>query len=192
MAQEIGTRFDDLVLDAVTVILALARRGKGWDAAKRKDKGRMIELGRGLAGERRYALKVGDAALVDRIDALRTSARAQLRMLEGNPDPGDAQLAARLESDVAEYQKAARREASSPPGQSLPARRPENGRSRRPPPARRSPPQSHGDRGAGKDERAARRSRHPEGLMEHEAAEQRRDEGLEERQVGGVRGAHIP
>jgi hypothetical protein len=114
MAQEIATRFDDLVLDAVTAIQAMARRGTGWDAAELQEKGRVVELGRGLAGERRYALKVGDAALVDRLEALRASARAQLRILEAKPSPGDDELAARLESDVAEYARVAGREAPRP------------------------------------------------------------------------------
>lgn len=115
MAQELATRFDDLVLDAVTAIQAMVRRGTTWEGAELQEKGRVVELGRGLAGERRYALKVGDDGLAERLDALRASARAQLRMLEGKAIPGDEELAARLASDVAEYEKAAVRDCSRSP-----------------------------------------------------------------------------
>ena len=67
----------------------------------------MTELGRGLAGERRYAKQVADEALVASIDALKVSAEAQLRMLGGRTTPGDEELAARLDADVAAYKTAA-------------------------------------------------------------------------------------
>jgi hypothetical protein len=109
MAQERPIRFDDLLLDAVTAIQAMVRRGTGWDGALPDEKGRAIELGRGLAGERRYAKQAGDEPLVLRLDALRASSEAQLRMLEGRTTPGDEELAGHLDSDAAEYAMVARR-----------------------------------------------------------------------------------
>jgi hypothetical protein len=106
MGQQAATRFDDLLLDAVSAIQAMVGRGTGWDGAAPEEKGRAIELGRGLAGERRYATQIGDTALVERLDALKASAQAQLRMLEGRTTPGDEELAVRFEADVVDYKKA--------------------------------------------------------------------------------------
>jgi len=109
MEQQTATRFDDLLLEAVTAIQAMVRRGTGWDGAASDEKGRVVELGRGLAGERRYAKQAGDGALLDSLDALRQSAEAQLRMLEGRTVPGDEELAARFDADAAAYAEAAGR-----------------------------------------------------------------------------------
>ncbi len=108
MSQAPVTRFDDLLLEAVTTIQAMARRGKGWDEASPEEKGRVYELGRGLAGERRYAKQANDEALVAGLEALKASAEAQLRMLEGRTVPGDEELAARLDADVATYETSIR------------------------------------------------------------------------------------
>jgi hypothetical protein len=85
----------------------MVRRGTGWEGAEPGDKGRVVELGRGLAGERRYGRQIGDPTLVERVDALRESAEAQLRMLEGRTAPGDEELAARFDADAAAYEEAA-------------------------------------------------------------------------------------
>jgi hypothetical protein len=104
-----ATRFDDLLMDAVGAIQLLAKQGKGWDVALPEEKGRVVELGRGLAGERRYAKQVGDSELTQRIEDLKASAEAQLRMLEGRTTPGDEELAARLDADATAYVTASRR-----------------------------------------------------------------------------------
>jgi hypothetical protein len=109
MAEPTATRFDDLLMDAVGTIQTLAKRGKGWDVAEPEEKGRVVELGRGLAGERRYAKQIDDAELTLRIDDLKASAEAQLRMLEGRTTPGDEELAARLDADAAAYVTASKR-----------------------------------------------------------------------------------
>jgi hypothetical protein len=108
MPQQPAIRFDDLLLDAVTALQAMVLRGKGWEEAPSEEKGRVVELGRGLAGERRYAKQVGDDGLVASLDALKVSAEAQLRMLEGRTKPGDEELAAKLDADVAGYRALAR------------------------------------------------------------------------------------
>jgi hypothetical protein len=108
MAEHPATRFDDLLLDAVRAIQAMAARSKAWEEAPAEEKGRAIELSRGVAGERRYAKQAGDEALLARLDALKASAEAQLRMLEGRTTPGDEELAARLASDADAYAGLAR------------------------------------------------------------------------------------
>jgi len=108
------TRFDDLLLDAVAAIQSIVRRGTGWDGADAEEKGRAIELGRGLAGELRFAHQTGNEALAARIDSLRASAQAQLRMVEGRTVPGDEELAARFEADTLAYSEAARRPETPP------------------------------------------------------------------------------
>jgi hypothetical protein len=104
------TRFDDLLLDAVTAIQTMVERGTGWEGAPPEEKGRAVELGRGIAGERRYAKQADDAGLLQRLDALQASATAQLRMLEGRTTPGDEELAARFTDDAKAYATAARPE----------------------------------------------------------------------------------
>ena len=115
MGQETAARFDDVLLDAVTVILAMATRNVGWDAAEADEKGRAIELARGLAGEARRARQRGDEALSAILETLKESASAQLRMLEGLTVPGDEALAGRLRADVDVYRQALQREDASAP-----------------------------------------------------------------------------
>jgi hypothetical protein len=116
MAHEPATRFDDLLLDAIAAIEAMVTRGTGWDGAPAEEKGRAAELGRGLAGERRYAKQAGHAALDTLLDSLKASAEARLRMLEGRTLPGDEELAARLGADAKAYITSARSSpADSPP-----------------------------------------------------------------------------
>jgi hypothetical protein len=103
MAEQTATRFNDLLMEAVVAIQAMVQRGKGWDEASAEEKGRAVELGRGIAGERRYAKQVGDEVLLGRLDALKASAEAQLRMLEGRTTPGDEELATRLTADASAY-----------------------------------------------------------------------------------------
>ena len=103
MGEQIATRFDDLLLEAVAAIRAMAGRGTGWDAASPEEKGRAVELGRGIAGERRYAKQAGDAELLGELEALKSSAEAQLRMLDGRTVPGDEELATRFEADATAY-----------------------------------------------------------------------------------------
>ena len=50
MAQELATRFDDLVLDAVTAIQAMVRRGTTWEGAELQEKGRVVEADAGSRG----------------------------------------------------------------------------------------------------------------------------------------------
>ncbi len=95
-------------MDALAAIHAMVERGTGWEGAPPEEKGRAIELARGIAGERRYAKQAGNEALAVRLDALKESGEAQLRMLEGRTTPGDEELAARLASDAAEYSALAR------------------------------------------------------------------------------------
>ena len=94
MPQEPATRFDDLLLAAVAAIQAMTRRGKPWEETPEGDRGRAFELDRGIAGERRYARQAENQKLLLAIDALKASASARLRMLEGLPT---AYLAARDE-----------------------------------------------------------------------------------------------
>lgn len=103
MEQPHATRFDDLLLDAVEAIRSMVRRGTGWDGAEPEEKGRAVELERGLAGERRYAKQAGDKDLLGCLDDLKASAEAQLRMLEGLTTPGDEALAVRFEIDAKAY-----------------------------------------------------------------------------------------
>lgn len=107
MPRQRVTRFDDLLLDALTVIRAMLVRKIGWDDADPEEKGRALELERGLAGELRYARKEGNEALVLRLEALKRSAGARLRMLEGRTLPGDEDLALSFEEDAEAYAKAA-------------------------------------------------------------------------------------
>ncbi len=106
MEEQAATRFDDLLLDALAAIQAIVRRGKGWDGAPADEKGRAVELGRGVAGERRFAKQTGNEALDARLVALKASAEAQLRMLDGRTQPGDEELAARLDADTSAYKTA--------------------------------------------------------------------------------------
>ena len=115
MAELPATRFDDLLLDAVKAIQAMVERGKGWEGALPEEKGRAVELGRGLAGERRYAKQAGDEALLARLESLKASAEAQLRMLDGRTTPGDEELAARLTDDIAAYTNAVTSSVSAAP-----------------------------------------------------------------------------
>ncbi len=118
MASQSAVRFDDLLLDAVAAIRGISTRGKGWDGATDAEKGRAVELGRGVAGERRYAKQTGDEVLLARVEALRLSAEARLRMLEGRTTPGDEEVAARFEADADAYGEHARAEVgrgSAPP-----------------------------------------------------------------------------
>ena len=108
MAAQLPTRFDDLLLDAVHAIQEMGGAGKGWEGADPEQKGRAVELVRGLAGERRYAKQMGDAELLGRIERLEESSQAQLRMLEGRTTSGDEDLAGRLDSDVTSYSTAPR------------------------------------------------------------------------------------
>jgi hypothetical protein len=96
-------RFDDLLLDAVAAIQAMVARGKGWEDAPGDEKGRVAELVRGLAGERRHAKQAADPGLQADVDRLDASAHAQLRMLEGRTTLGDEELAERFNADVAAY-----------------------------------------------------------------------------------------
>ena len=99
------TRFDDLLLEAVAAIQAMVARGKGWEGAEADEKGRIVELGRGLAGERRHAKQVGDEELEAHLARLDESSRAQLRMLQGQTTPGDEELAERFNADVTAYER---------------------------------------------------------------------------------------
>jgi hypothetical protein len=108
MAEQAATRFDDLLLDAIAAIQAMVARGTGWDGAPPEEKGRAVELGRGVAGERRYAKLAKNEELLVHLYALEAAAEAQLRMLEGRTTPGDEDFAARLDESRAAYAKAAR------------------------------------------------------------------------------------
>jgi hypothetical protein len=109
------TRFDDVLLDALAAIQAIAERGKGWEGALAEEKGRAVELDRGLAGERRYALSTKNEAMLTQLEALKRSAEAQLRMLDGRTAPGDEELAVRLDADRAAYEKLAHEGEAAPP-----------------------------------------------------------------------------
>jgi hypothetical protein len=111
MEAPLTTRFDDLLLDAVLAIQTMVSRGTGWEGAPPEEKGRAVELGRGIAGERRYAKHAEDAILLERLDALSASATAQLRMLEGRTTPGDEELAMRFAEDAKAYATVARPDA---------------------------------------------------------------------------------
>jgi len=112
MADQTAIRFDDLLVEAVTAIQSMVRRGTGWEGALPEEKGRAIELDRGLAGELRYAKVMNEPALMGLVDALKMSAHAQLRMLEGRTTPGDEEVAGRFDSDVAAYVATVGRETS--------------------------------------------------------------------------------
>jgi len=115
MPQEPATRFDDLLLDAVAAIQAMTRRGKPWEETPEGDRGRAFELDRGIAGERRYARQAENQKLLLAIDALKASASARLRMLEGLTTEGDEKLAKRLDKDAVRYATAARPKAKPRP-----------------------------------------------------------------------------
>jgi hypothetical protein len=118
MGEQGPTRFDDVLCDALVAIRAMTTRRDGWEKAPPDERGRAIQLSRGLAGERRFALQTANEALLAKLDALRLSSEAQLRMLEGRTIPGDEELAGRLAGDVAAYESEAHRvdeKSESPP-----------------------------------------------------------------------------